>query len=240
MKLSTFFILAGMFIISLYFLIDVNYYANIQNASENKTNTPYLVIPKIGVNEKINNQSVSYGIYHDPKSAKPGFGTVVLHGHRTLYGSPFLNLEKLQKGDNITLEWPGIGNVEYKVERSFIVPSSYRLSVEQGNVLFLATCYPLGSTKERLIIEAKLEKIYPFENKNTSNSTKKYYAIIMICIFLGAGLSLTYFYPVEEDKIIIFIATLTLTLFLLCGFLFPIPPDYLASKLSDISNFLGV
>ncbi len=239
MKLSTFFVVAGMFIISLYFLIDVNYYASTQSISENKTDTPYLKIPKIGVNENINNKSTSYGIYHEPKSAKPGFGTVILFGHRTLYGSPFLELDRLKKGDNITIEWPGIGNVEYSVVRSFIVPSSYRLSVEEGKVLFLVTCYPLGSTEKRLIIEAKEEKIYPIQNKRTENNTKKYYALFLIAIFFIAGLSLSYIYPVDEDKIIIFLSTVAFTLFLIFGFIFPIPPDYIASKLSQISSFLG-
>ena len=72
--------------------------------------------------------------------------------------SPFLNLDKLQSGDNITIEWPGIGNVEYQVMNSTIVPASYMLSIEQGKVLFLITCYPLGSDKERLMIEAKTRK----------------------------------------------------------------------------------
>ena len=114
MKLSTFFVLVGMLIISLYGLIEVSYYASAQNLTENSSDTPYLIIPGIGVDQAINNKSVDYGIYHEPKSAKPGFGTVALFGHRTLHGSPFLNLDKLQPGDNITVEWPGIGNVEYR------------------------------------------------------------------------------------------------------------------------------
>lgn len=144
MKISTLFILFGMLIISLYGLIEVSYYSSANQLITDNTNIPYIEIPKIDVDQPINNKSVDYSIYHDLKSAKPGFGTVALFGHRTLHGSSFLNLDKLQTGDNITIKWPGIGNVEYEVINSTIVPASYKLSVEQGNTLFLATCYPLA------------------------------------------------------------------------------------------------
>ena len=87
----------------------------------------------------------------DPKSEKPGFGTVALFGHRTFHGSPFLNLDKLQPGDNLTVEWPGIGNVEYEVVNSTIVPASYRLSIEQGNTLFS------GNMLSTWIIKGKID-----------------------------------------------------------------------------------
>ena len=105
MKISTFLIIAGMIIISFYALVEVNYYSATQTINQKPGETPYVIIPKIGVDQTINNKSVDYGIYHEPQSAKPGSGTVVLFGHRTLHGSPFLKLDQLQAGDNITLEW---------------------------------------------------------------------------------------------------------------------------------------
>lgn len=242
MKLSTFFVIAGMVIISLYFMVEVGYYATTEGISENKSDTPYLEIPKIGIDQGINNKSIEYGIYHEPKSAKAGLGTVVLFGHRTFYGSPFLNLDKLKKGDNITVSWPGIGNVQYKVVKSFIVPASYQLNVEQGKTLFLITCYPLGSSKERLIIQANQSKIDPFHSVNTNNANDSSpipYSLLFIGLFLGIGLILGYAYPVNEDKIIIFIATIALTMFLIYGYLFPTPPDNIASQLSNLSSFFG-
>ena len=79
----------GMLIITLYGLIEVSYYASSNNLVGNNSDTPYLEIPKIGVDQDINNKSVDYGIYHDPKSAEPSYGTVALFGHRTFHGSPF-------------------------------------------------------------------------------------------------------------------------------------------------------
>ena len=221
----------------MYALVEVNYYSATQTINQQPGDTPYIIIPKIGVDEAINNKSVDYGIYHEPQSSKPASGTVVLFGHRTLHGSPFLKLDQLQPGDNVTLEWPGIGYVEYTIENSTIVPADYRLSVEQGKVLFLITCYPLGSTKERLMIKAKQANIYPIKTARVANP-QQHYAIIIILAFLALGAVLSFLYPVKEDRAIIFLAVLALTFFLVLGYFFPIPPDSLESNISRVSNFL--
>lgn len=242
MKLSTFFIIAGLVIISLYTLVEVSYYASATSIDQNASDVPYLKIPSIGINQSINNKSIDYGIYHEPKSALPGLGTVVLFGHRTFHGSPFLNLDKLKPGDNVTLSWPGIGNVEYSVVKSFIVPASYQLPIEQGNTLFLITCYPLGSSKERLIIQANQTNIYPFNYKEEPKTTSDQqipYAPLIIGAFLGLGLLLTYIYPVNSDKKFVFIAVITLTLFLIYAYIFPIPPNGITSQISSISDWFN-
>ncbi len=238
-KLSTIFVLIGMLIITFYGLIEVSYYASADNLAGNNSETPYLEIPKIGIDQAINNESVNYGIYHDPRSAEPTLGTVAIFGHRTFYGSPFLNLNKLQPGDNITLEWPGIGNVQYNVMNSTIVPASYMLSIEQGNVLFLITCYPLGSDKERLMIEAKQGNIYPLNNSEKKPADDPSYAIVIILGFFASGTILSYFYPVKPDQYIIFIATIAITILLIYAFLFPGPLDAVESKLVWINDILG-
>jgi len=239
MKISTILIIIGMIIISLYFSVEVSYYASADTVVDNKSDVPYLLIPKINVEQSINNKSISYGIYFEPKSSKPGFGTTILFGHRTFHGSPFLNLDKLKKGDNITVSWPGLGNVEYTVEKSFVVPASYRMSVDQGNTLFLITCYPLGSSKERLIIQANQTKINPFQATKTNETSKKPYALLFIALFFVFGLILDYAYPIQEDKIILFIVTVTLTVFLLLGYFFPLPADQVSSYISNVSSFFG-
>jgi len=243
MKLSTVFIIAGMVIISLYFMVEVSFYATTETVVINKSDTPFLEIPKLNVDQNINNKSINYGVFYEPKSAKPGYGTVVLAGHRTFYSSPFLNLDKLKVGDNITVSWPGIGNVQYNVVRSYIVPASYQLSLEQGKTLILYTCYPLGSSKERLIIQANQTKIVPFtysKAANTDNGKQSFpYAPLLISAFLGIGLVLSYLYPVKEDKIFIFVTAVALTLFLLYGYLFPVPGDQISSQISNLSDVFG-
>jgi sortase A len=239
MKISTLFVIVGMVIISLYALVEVNYYSAIENVSKHPGETPYLEIPKLGIDESINNKSIDYGIYYEPKSAKPGSGTTVLFGHRTLHGSPFLKLDQLKPKDNITVEWKGIGDVEYVVENTVIVPADYRLSIDQGNSLFLITCYPLGSTKERLIIKAKQVKIYPTYKERKTNP-QQHYAVIIILAFMALGTVLSFLYPIAEDRGILFLVTLALTLFLTLGYFFPVPPSGIETNLSRLNEFLGV
>lgn len=243
MKLSTLFIIAGMVIISLYFMIEVSFYATTEDVVLNKSDTPFLEIPKISVDQNINNKSINYGVYYEPQSAKPGYGTTVLAGHRTFYSSPFMNLDKLKSGDNITLSWPGIGNVHYTVTKSYVVPASYQLSLEQGNTLILYTCYPLGSSKERLIVQASQTKIVPFSYSKAANAdngkTSFPYAPLLIAAFLGIGLIISYLYPVKEDKIFIFVTTIALTLFLVYGYVFPVPGDQISSQISNFSDIFG-
>lgn len=240
MKLSTIFIIAGMVIISLYTLVEVSYYASASTMDQNRSDVPYLIIPSIGIDQSINNKSIDYGIYHEPESANPGFGTVILAGHRTFHSSPFLNLDKLKAGDNIIVSWPGIGNVEYIVEKMYVVPASYQLPLEQGKTLILYTCYPLGSSKERLIIQASQNKIYPFNYNNAKTSSDQLpYAPLIISAFLGGGLILTYLYPVREDKIILLLAVIALTLFLTYAYVFPIPPSTITSQISELDKLFN-
>ena len=239
MKISTIFVVLGLLIISLYCIVEVNYYASAQEVTHNISDTPYLKISEIGVDQPINNKSINYGVYHEPASSKPGQGTVVLFGHRTLHGSPFLRLNELKAGDNITLEWPGIGNVEYTVINSTIVPASYRLSVEQGNVLFLITCYPLGSSAQRMIIEAKQGKIYPIQKTETKPPDNPGYAFLIMAGFFAVGTILSYLYPVKEDKVLIFAATAIFTLLLVVGYFYQPLPDAVASGLSWMNSLAG-
>jgi LPXTG-site transpeptidase (sortase) family protein len=239
MKISTLLIIIGMLIIALYAIVEVNYYSGVEKENQSSSDSPFLNIPKIGVYQSINNKSIDYGIYHEPLSQKPGNGTVVIFGHRTLHGSPFLKLDQLQNGDNLTLEWPGIGNVEYQVINTTIVPASYQLSVEQGNVLFLITCYPLGSTKERLIVKAEQKNIYPYKKADSKSEPTYPYAGLIIIGFGAVGLILTYFYPVKEDKVILFIVTIALVLFLVVGYFFPVPTEAIETQLSNLNNLFG-
>lgn len=239
MRFSTAMILVGMLIISLYLLIEVGYYSYSTNADSNTQDTPYLKIPKIGVNQSINNQSVDHGIYFEPQSFKPTNGTTILFGHRTLHGSPFLKLDQLKPGDKIYVEWPGIGNVTYSMVNSTIVDASYQMPVEQENNLFLITCYPLGSNAQRLIIQAEYETIMPINQPSGSVENPQIsMGIMLICALFVGGMILGRVYPVAEDRIWIFIATLVLTLLLVFAYFYPVPTDALESWLSQLNHML--
>lgn len=121
-----------------------------------------LRIPAIGVDvvvvEGISASALRAGAGHYPQTPLPcEKGNVAIAGHRTTYGKPFNNLDRLRAGDIIRLETP-IGPCEYAVERSFIT-TPRDLSVLDPTtdaVLTLTTCHPKGSARQRLIVTAKL------------------------------------------------------------------------------------
>jgi sortase A len=91
-------------------------------------------------------------------------GNVAIAGHRTTYGKPFNQLDRLAPGDKIDLTTP-VGTCEYVVtDRK---PSPNPFTVDPGNIaivantpgernLTLTTCHPKGSAKQRLVIRAHL------------------------------------------------------------------------------------
>ena len=68
--ISTIIVIICMLIIGLYAMGEVNYFSS-KIAVERNIESPAIVIPSIGVNEKINNQSLSQGVSHEPSSYMP-------------------------------------------------------------------------------------------------------------------------------------------------------------------------
>jgi sortase A len=83
-------------------------------------------------------------------------GTVAIAGHRTTHGAPFRNIDKLDRGDRITLQMP-YGSFVYKVEKTQIVePTALWVTDRVGyNRLILSACHPLYSAAQRLIVFAR-------------------------------------------------------------------------------------
>ena len=111
-SITTIVIIICILIIGLYAMGEVNYFSS-KIMVEKNVDYPVIDIPSIGVHETINNESLSQGVLHDPESYIPTQGDILLFGHRTLQGSPFLRLNDLQVGDQLILEWPGIGEAIY-------------------------------------------------------------------------------------------------------------------------------
>ncbi len=107
--------------------------------------------------EGISTEALKKGPGHYPKSADPwdGTGRVAIAGHRTTYGAPFWDLEKLDPGDEIRLETEK-GIFEYVVSRTRIVsPSATEVTLPSRDpTLILTTCNPRFSAAERLIVFA--------------------------------------------------------------------------------------
>jgi sortase A len=126
-------------------------------------------IPKLGVDtvvvEGTTPAALKAGAGHYKGTPLPcEMGNVAIAGHRTTYGKPFNQLDRLGAGDKIELTTP-VGTCEYVVtDRK---PSPNPFIVDPGNIaivantpgernLTLTTCHPKGSAKQRLVIRAHL------------------------------------------------------------------------------------
>jgi sortase A len=84
-------------------------------------------------------------------------GRVIVSGHRTTYGAPFYNLDKLKAGDEVITEtrW---GDFTYEVTKTEIVrPDSLAIAIQSDEAeIVLTTCNPRFSAAQRLIVYARL------------------------------------------------------------------------------------
>jgi sortase A len=122
-----------------------------------------LVIPALKVDtvvvEGTGASALRAGAGHYPNTPLPGEeGNVAIAGHRTTYGKPFANLDRLAVGEDIVLETP-IGRHVYRISRPpFVVSNNDFTVIAQipGRTLTLTTCHPKGSASQRLIIRAEM------------------------------------------------------------------------------------
>lgn len=245
-KPTTIIVVIAFLIIGLYALTEVNYFSYKQVAESKDVNASVVVIPAIGVFEKINNVSLSQGVYIDGTSNIPTKGDTVLYGHRTLQGSPFLRLDTLKKGDVVTVEWPGIGEVNYTVKESEIIAPTNFLDLNESHAndvnsqdLYLVTCHPIGSSAQRLVVTAELDSISPINETVLEQNPQAHWAWLITAGFLILGLIVTYFTPAEERKIILAVViAITIVLAYFC--IFPISSQVWADQLGWLNSLIGV
>lgn len=121
-----------------------------------------IIIPKIGVDvvlvQGTGRGDLREGPGHWPETPLPGLsGNFVVSGHRTTYGAPFFKLDKLAAGDEIDVLLP-YAAARYRVTRSVIVrPDQTDVVAQRGlEELSLATCHPIYSARQRLVIQAEM------------------------------------------------------------------------------------
>jgi sortase A len=121
-----------------------------------------LEIPAIDSSEYVvegtDSENLRKGPGHYPDTPLPGQrGTVAIAGHRTTFGAPFRNLDKVEKGDRIVMELP-YGTFIYRVERTQIVDDSALWVTKRVgfNRLVLTACHPLYSAAQRIVAFARL------------------------------------------------------------------------------------
>jgi sortase A len=124
-------------------------------------------IPRVGLEKVIiegtESSDLQQGPGHYADTPMPGApGTVAIAGHRTTYGAPFRQLDKLRKGDPIELEMP-YATVSYEVIDTKIVPPSatYVTARKSFDQLVLTACHPLYSAKQRIVVFARETAVEP-------------------------------------------------------------------------------
>ena len=108
--------------------------------------------------EGVGEAALRAGAGHYPTSAVPcAGGNTAIAGHRTTYGQPFHDLDRLVPGDEIVLETP-VGACRYAVTGQEVVgPGDVRvLAPSSSGELTLTTCHPKGSSRQRLVVHAAL------------------------------------------------------------------------------------
>ena len=101
------------------------------------------------------------GLY--PETPFPGVpGTTAIAGHRTTYGAPFREIDKIGRGDRIVVDMP-YGRFTYEFEKQEIVaPSAVEVIRRVGHDrLVLSACHPLYSAAQRIIVFARLVRAEP-------------------------------------------------------------------------------
>jgi len=135
-------------------------------------------IPKIGVEkvvyEGVQTEDLKKGPGHYPTNPLPGQpGNAAIAGHRTTYGAPFGDIDKLAPGDDIFVQTV-LGRAHYQVrEVPFVVePTQVEVLDDYGdNRITLTACHPKYSARQRLIATAVLvSEPFPLVDKPAVNT----------------------------------------------------------------------
>lgn len=121
-----------------------------------------LQIPKLGVNvvvvQGVDENALQAGAGHYPETPLPcQEGDVAIAGHRTTYGKPFANVDRLVPGDRIVLTTP-VGSCIYEVSQApfVVLPTDWQVVANTPGrfELTLTSCHPKGSASHRIVIKA--------------------------------------------------------------------------------------
>jgi sortase A len=122
-------------------------------------------LPRIGIDKivvaGVEKNDLKKGPGHYPETPLPGqLGNSAIAGHRTTYGQPFFDIDKLNTGDEIIVTTL-TGRYVYLVTGQQIVsPSDYQVIATTDPsraTLTLTSCHPKYTARERIIIFAELD-----------------------------------------------------------------------------------
>jgi sortase A len=127
-----------------------------------------MVIPKINlvhpIFEGIEESAIHWGPGHWPGSASPGkVGNTVFAGHRVTHTRPFLDIDLLAPGDQITIHM-ATGTFVYEVTDHQIVGADATWIADQTPTptITIFACHPKHSAKQRYVVRGKLISSGPY------------------------------------------------------------------------------
>jgi sortase A len=136
-----------------------------------------LRIPRLGADyarpvfEGTDYETLKKGVGHYRGTAAAGtVGNMAIAGHRTTYGRPFHDIDRLREGDTVVVETK-TGYSVYSVQGHTIVPPTAVDVIApvpekpgaraNGAWLTLTACHPKYSAEKRYIVFARLVRTYP-------------------------------------------------------------------------------
>jgi len=133
-----------------------------------------LEVPRLDLEAVIVNGTSSGDLRRGPgrhlETSMPGErGLVYVAGHRTTYGAPFSDIDKLRPGDSIFLELP-YASLEYKVMSHRVVDDNDLSVLQSGGreELVLQACHPRFFASDRYLVYARPIRVT--ERKAASSS----------------------------------------------------------------------
>jgi sortase A len=130
-------------------------------ASEDGDAVAKLTIPRLGLDVVLVNGTSSGDLRRGPgrhlDTFMPGERQLVyVAGHRTTYGAPFSNIDRLQEGDMISVDAP-YASIDYEVTRHRIVDDNDLSVLESHNreELVLQACHPRFFSSQRYLVYAR-------------------------------------------------------------------------------------
>jgi sortase A len=118
----------------------------------------HITVPRLGVDEPLHQgmslTMINRGPSHWPGTALPGqVGNMVMAGHRTTYSRPFYDLDLVQPGDEMIIQYEGETFV-YHAERTEIVGDDAMWIADQSYAFTATTfaCHPKGSARQRIVV----------------------------------------------------------------------------------------
>ena len=128
-----------------------------------------LVIPKLQIDQTVQDGVTEADLMKGPGlydyaqlPGEPG-GNVSIAGHRDIHGSIFYYIDQLTIGDRLYLVYQDTIYIYTYEETKIVKPTDWGPIHTQGfSCLTLTSCDPIGTSRNRIIVTARLEHTLPY------------------------------------------------------------------------------